>query len=368
MKKAFIACILALCMLVAGCSCNGAVTLSFNNKWHGGTIQTGYSVTFKNDFIDGDDFNYKQNEEVATYFVPMFNQGEYTSTVTVIDQSAVPSHIQSDVLDLDATTRSPIIKQTTSFSISGEYTPTNGEKVAFNDTAQTESYFRLTDTSLAPIYSETISVMNFPSINTKDDLKGIKVNEEKVATVFLYNKSEYSVKQYTNEKDSNRFDEYMTDKTSAVPTIEREIDYSYRSVIDNTALLFALRNVNVTANAQSSTSILATSPAYKVSTQLNVKCYQTKNQTVDSALKINDVDIDDNVEIPVNCLSFAINAQNSGRDQLVYVQNNIVKNADEEIIIPNKALLTKYVTPLVEYGSYYLMGVLEYNLTSVSID
>jgi len=340
MKKSIFALLLALVLMFAGCSCNNPVTLSFSD-WEsasGYKETTTYAVNFKSDYVDGDLHNFKQIETLSQYFTPSFEQGTYTSVIEIIEQSSVPSYVVSDVLDTQAETRPSIIKQTTSFSITGKYTPVNGDEVAFTDNAETESYFRLTDTSLAPIYSHKSSIYTMAKIKENEGKKGVETFTEKVVSTTLYNKSEYVIKTFD-------YDEYMnaSDKTAVEPKETSSIGYTYRTAIDNASLLLAIRNLALQKDA--STNLPTISPAYKNAQTLKVSSYNTKNQIVKSELTVNGTDIDDNLEVPVNCLSFAINAQNSGKAQLVYVQNADAKNSAETVVIPNKRLMIKYVTP-----------------------
>ncbi len=363
MKKIIISLLLASVFLFAGCSCNALPQLSFNKGgFTGGTSTESsgltetatYGITFNEQYRSGDDFNFSKYEAIGDKFVTTAT-GSYVTTLSVIEQSSVTgeatsSNILGDkVTEDDNGAKMPIIKYVTEATV--DWTYTAGEDVkTVTDTIKTESYFLRTDMSLAPIYA--IKYFDSTKVSLKlENNKAIPTyTQEKAVITTVYNKNNYTIKSY-------KYDEYVADKTTATVTKTQKHDYTFRTAIDNSALLFAIRNSAIAKD--NSISVPVISDAYGISQTLEIKNYLTATEK--ATIEVDGVS-NPELDIPVNRISYAISGQNSGRSQLCYIQNEAKEG------VPNRALMVKHIAPIAEYTSYYCLGAMVYTLESTTLN
>ena len=138
--------------------------------------------------------------------------------------------------------------------------------------------------------------------------------------------------------------------------LDQTAKYDFKSLVDNTQLLFALRNLDI-AN-KSTKEITVVSTAYPAPQTLSVT--NSKEYTVNKTLTVNGEE-KANLQFPVTSLHFnRKDGLNIGLWQYALVQKNTNEQTNP------KALLLEYASPLTSYGNYLTMGALVYKLTSVN--
>ncbi len=336
MKKFIMALSVLLALLFTGCSCNPPSQLSFSPNWKKSeTVSAGYSSTTTYDvklnksFILGDN-DYTKTELVDNVFEDYNFVGTYSETVSVIE---VNDYDKDDSPVLEDSKNATLLKINSLLEITATYKLVGKDTVTYNDFVKTESYLLDTDNALAPIYTESennYSVVNIASDNPIQTLH--------FKTTMLYTKDKISCKQ----QEFN----YGEDSETAKPLSENfyTTDYAYKCLIDNTSLLFALRNLNYSKDKSISLPVVA--PAYRASVDLTVAYTED--------IKINDAN---NSPWETKVINFvSANTDKMGMPQLVFLQN-------KEVSDKNNSLIVKYVSPLAEYSSDYArLGALEYSL------
>ncbi len=343
MKKIVISLGLVAILLFAGCSCNSASPLSFTNSWNDGTNPNigytevhKYSVSYDDNYSSGD-YNFaKSNDLSKEAFGFSFSNGSYETTLTVVDKGQIPTGATSDILD---GYNEGVFKYLTKFKITANYACADN---AYEDYVTTESYFCGSSASFAPIYSKTENKSSILSIkNGKASVKEIHTLNE-----IFYSKKSYTIKEY----DAVSKELLDTDKYS----------YSFKTAVDNTQILFALR----ASTFKSSITLPAVNTTYGSVQRLAVKAYQD-NVTEQITVNSNSADCE------MQCISFMLSSAsascvgngttNTGRAQLVFKQAK-----ENDVLTKNKGQIVKYVTPLSTYDTFYLMGALVYQLDSVA--
>lgn len=356
MKKTLLSLLLCLAILFAATGCGTLAELSLGTAWLGsGTERSGvtetlkYSVTFDENFTEGDSYSFKKDSALDGLFYN-YKNGEYTTTVSVIERFNLPDNVkESDIFTTH--TIDTVYKITSELKITAVYTTEEGEK-EFNDSIITKSYVCNSSSAYAPVYSLTeydcLIPMYKEAENNKKYMIAKETNRQKYVAEIFYNSSSYTLKTFD-------YDAYK-ENPSVEPVSSKEKNYTFKTVIDNNELLFAIRNC---ALVKDKSAILPTiSVAYVDYTNIAVK----NNEELTLKLKNvsnNGAEITEE-EVSASLFSFGKNDMSSGRSQLVYIQNKASKN------LAMKSLLVKYVTPLTMYtGSYYCMGAMVYTLNSV---
>ena len=331
----------------SGCdACTTYSELNVNNAYYGGTTEapTGYqeTLTYKVEY-NASDYNaisetLEQNDSVSF----SFSNGFYQSLLKI--EPSFPQEIQSDILNDLAETQMQAYHLTTTFSIDVNYTVGETE-YEHTDTITTESWFCSSSLKYAPVYTKTNSdytVLVYSGENSSP--VAMKTSSET-----KYSKNKYQIKFEYEELDEQGEPTLITQN--------REYDYKFKTITDNSMLLFVLRNLPI--NTNSSEGLYTVAPNYGQFKMLAVNNYTTvtKNLTVSSNGN------SQNVDLSLTQYRFRINEQSTaGTIQSVFIQNNV-----ENSPLPNKALPVMYVEPLTTYGSYLPMGSLVYTLTSVDI-
>ena len=323
-----------------GCAgCAGDTSIMFNNNFLSGGSATDaqvgykevltYDVAFKESYSD-----IQKNLNTNEYFNYNFSNGSYKMTFSSL--ATLPDGVDVQFNLGDGSSNYYYLK--TEFNIDawykvpGEYADggidLNGGKL-YKDSIVSEVYFLTSGNSFAPIKATTMQkqsslyISSTPSVN-------------------------YQTCQFTTVYKAGT---YTTTTTYNNATNQTTSNYSVKSAIDNTQLLFALRNISVDLDG---TFILPTvSPAYSSPQELAVK--NKSEETLSKSI----LGLGDNLEIPVSNYMIYRNAdKNTGCPQYAKVQKSS----------PNtKSLLIEYTASLMPCDTpFAFMGALVYTLTSVS--
>ncbi|MBO4251916.1 MAG: hypothetical protein J5911_04580 [Clostridia bacterium] len=337
MKKSLIALITATllsCAFLGGCACSGEKQLSFNLAPEKETLK--YTVKYSEDYID----SYKKDPTLNFDF--QYGTGNYFSSCQKLsDRSDIKSDISELLNDKD------IYELTTGFSIDLTFTY-KGKEYTRTETVNTKAYIAPTALSLAPIYSEENSEYAIFSADSSD----IMVTVLRTRTEILYDQDNYSmIKKY------QIFDvETATDFTDAAKTSEYNGKYSFRSVIDNTELFFAMRDIAATLSEKSSADIPVVSPSFNDPT--HVKITNGGKSVDDFTIKYNGTEITE--AISYYDLYYRLSSVNaSGIAQHLFVQTG------ESTTIPDLKLPLKFAKPLYQYGNIKSMGCLVFTLSEI---
>ncbi len=339
MKKLFttvLALSLSLILLILS-GCMGAIPLTFNNAFNGTqepdssyTETLTYAVSYgeyenisRSPLVNEKDFNFSAN-------------GEYKTTFETVTKNDLPETALATDIDLTAGTGN-IYHVTTKLLLNTNYA-VNGEGSGdYLETIESDIYFLPSGLSFAPIYSNVVQKTNLLSAENNDGKQIYNVTKMENEISILYNQSSYKI---TYKSGENK--------------LEEEHGYSFKTVIDNAELLFALRNVSVEKDA--STSLPVVSASYGESKNLLITNVSEFESTLN--LSINDSSVTE--KLNVNKLTFHLDEnKNTGISQYLTVQKTASAN------IPAKALLTEYAHALMCYGTNVVTGALIYKLVSV---
>ena len=338
---------LAVVMAVFASGCQTATPLAFQNCFLGAGVTddapNGYferlefNVSFEKESTVYSDFNQSQSLKENQNVDYDFTNGKYTTSFSIAQNTE--EIMEKTNIEIDAQT-TPIYKVESNFTVKAFYkvdgnypenlgTDKNGGK-EFDDEIISEVYFLPAGSSFAPIYSKVIQKQTTLNLGQKAD-----VYRTEYVFETTYNKGSY--KTVTKSIDGQTI---ISTKSS---------NYSYRGAIDNTQLLFAIRNLEIQKNG--ATAIPTVSPAYNSPQSLTIRC--------EDELMINSNYNQEDNQISVKKYAiFKSNKLNTGIPQYALVQKSEQNN---------KSLLIEYASALVPYGSSFLMmGALVYRLASVS--
>ena len=336
MKRFFTALLsvsLALTFILSS-GCSSATTLSFNNAFNGKNEP--YSEYWETMTYSVSSGNYKEitrsnsiPKDVADFSI----NGELKISFRTITESDIPADVKDAT---NITLSGKIYHLKSELKLNSNYTVNGKNSGEHVDEILNEVIFLTTENAFAPIFSfvkQSYSVM--VAKNSAENLTvDVETLESECKTI--YKSNSYTITKINDEK-----------------TISNTYDYDFRTLIDNTQLLFALRNLSL--EKEKSTSILTVSPVYGKATPLLIKNNEESSQNV--KLNINGEEISESLSI--KNLSFSVNdSKNTGTPQYVTIQ----KSSSEKI--SSKALMLEYVHPLICYGNFTQMGALIYKLTS----
>ena len=344
---------LTLSLILGGCSCNEKPLLSFTNDFSGGggsindatigyTETLVYDVTYLEQFTEN---NAKIIKDASLNNVVSFSvaEGTYKSTLTILSSYPTEKPKSNILSDNGGAYDREIYYLETELTLPSSYVFKDGSASKSNeDTIKSKVYFANYGWSFAPIYAEI-----------KVNCLVLKLNGNKAVTDYLNYSCEtiYNVESYTITKTEKN------DKGEVYKTEKQTYDYAYKSVIDNSQLLFALRNVTISQG--SSISLPTVAPQYGQATPLKVA--NLNEVTLKANFNYNDKAV--NEDMKVKCLSFAVDSENTrGASQFVKIQ----KESSENVL--QNALLIEYVEPLVTYVTPTCMGALKYSLNSATIN
>lgn len=367
MKKRIICLALASAFalgIFGGCG-NKKSPLSFNNAFSlYSTEDVGYtdkdpSVGYKEKLSysvknSDKDYPFKKDNSISNEEITFSLEGTYTAALEVI--AGFPAEISTDIVKPDT---AAVYHYTTEFNVSVDYTfPKNPENnYSHDDVIKTETYFLPFGESFVPVYSKAEN--DYTNVNLSSSKFCLAV---KSRTEVFYNSASYTM--------STRAVEYKTTDTAKnlddCELKTNSYEYSAKTVIDNSQLIFALRNINLAVDA---TYIVPTVAAvYGEATDLIVKNKQEFTEHISGVgYKLNGAEKTVDGDIALKEMTYSVNStKNSGTSQYVYVQKGAVKNGDE-VLLPSIAVPYRIVSPLIGYGSFTYLGSLVYSLTGVEI-
>lgn len=338
--------VIGLCALLGGCSCSGDNTLSFN-----GNAASSEKFTYKVEYTDNYNQSTQKDGTLNGLFTFSYSNGTYTTELKQANKSDIPYN--SDILNIKDAKDEPLVNTvyllTSDFSIDinlaiGENNYTHTEKIT------TTAYIAQAGASYAPLYAKEEAEYTIIYANKTADAKILKSVSET-----LYDKAEYR-----NIKKNAYFDLDAAAETINLDNVaekETKQKYSFRAVIDNTELLFALRGLTI--EEKKSADISVKSPSYDAPQTLSVT--NTVKSEEEFTLNYNGSEIKENIKY--NSLSFGIKSSNkSGAAQYVNVQS------EASASVAFNALVLKYVKPLITYGNFLRMGALVFTLTEVIVN
>ncbi len=326
------------------CGCVGPQAISFNDafvKGYGESVPTNYfeKLTYEVNYRD-DMYDYTISDKLDSDKFT-FSKGEYTTELSIIDEIPIESLKDNEIYKSLAKT-DKIYSYKTLFTIPVSYKTFDGEK-SFNDKIETITYFCSQGMSFAPIYSNTKATYSVFSYSNGN----YYAVEESYQSTFVYGIDYYTLTLKANDLEAQ--------------TTEHE--YDYKCLIDNTQLLFAVRNLGLSKDTAISFDVA--SATYKDKTNLAV--YYVEEQTESTkqngsypGLTFNGVKIEEDVK--VDKLRYKVNStSNGGKEHFVFI-----KSSSTSGVLPNNAYMLKYVQPLICYGNFEVMGSLEFSLVNIS--
>ena len=136
-------------------------------------------------------------------------------------------------------------------------------------------------------------------------------------------------------------------------------EYVSKQAIDNTSLLFAIRNI--TLKDQASYTLPTVSPSYGTPKNLTVNNASESTYNL-SSITYNGQTIE-NANLPVKNLTFVI----GGTKNVGTQQNVVVQKAKSETFPYFNSLLIEYAESLSDIASFSHLGALVYKLNTVEI-
>ncbi len=383
MKKMITALALSCVMLFAGCSCNALERLSLTSPW-GDNEKAGmlyetavYDVEFNTNVTTGGDaYNYSQTPSIKDKFDMNITEGSYKTELKVVDKAnatlnggTLTDKVESDILtnilvpDLDnpSNSETALIYYKTTAILKGTYeingTPSTD---TFDDLIITESYFARTSYSLAPVYTRKIVRTNIVGIGFEgENVKADYATTRYVAET-VYNQNNYTTKIYKNSETEKPVDNYITAYTNddyttlatISPSETKTYNYTFRTAIDNSALLLASRCMTV--KKDETKNLLVIDSAYGSAMSIKNKCYASTEIDLTSNANIGS-------KVNTDCFALGLNQDNTGRQKLVFVQNAVASGD----LATNVRAVVRYIEPITEYRSYLCLGALEFTLQSI---
>ncbi len=339
MKKRFfcfiktLAIVLVCIFSLSACTCGGEQAIPFKENF-----LKGYNSNIPNDYFEELTYKVAYKSDMYGYTVSsklnpndfVFGEGTYKTELKRLDEMPQETLKNNEVLKtLSGTDK--IYSYKTTFSIPVTYFDGN----TYTDTIETIVYFCPQNMSFAPIYSSTNAT--YTVFTCSGEQKSVDVVS--YLSSVTYNKETY-VKTLKN-----------VDGTSQTVTNK----YDFKCLIDNAQLLFALRNFEVLEGNPKGISVVNTN--YNEKTLLGVYFNETLAEKFNGTFNGNPLSED----VKLDKISFRVNdTKNAGKEHFLYIQNNESVGS-----LPNNAYLYKYVQPLIAYGSFEVMGSLEFTLISI---
>ena len=365
---------LVLVMLLSGCSCVMAIPLSFSSAFfENGTPKNGFveTLTYKVAYVNGDDTNYpylKKSDMLNNVIldVQVDDASEYKTTLTLLLSNAnVPELADSNLLGENGLTSSSgyVFHLSTTLNYKAKLIFNGENSHEIEDKIQNDVYFLMKDNSYAPIFARSVSKMNLISVNET----GINIGKVEYNYQTLYQMEDYSIWGSITSfggstysiSTGEKVDESNQTQTQEIE--KQDYEYSIKTIIDNTQLLFALRNFSTTPSQTSGLSVVA--PAYGEAKTLAIRHDTSMNRALDFTFNGNSAK--ENEILPVKKLSYAINdMDNSGQTQYLVYQS---AKSDKDTV-NSRALLVEYAFPMPVYGSMTCLGGLKCSLTSVEVN
>jgi len=333
-----------------GCSCVGSSPLSFTNGFYG-TSETkpgvGYSETLVYDVHNEEDYDQYLTKNPAIDDVLDFSyDGTYTvelKTKSYLDDS-LPEQVKNSqvVKNVSESTGNCLVYEiVATLSYQSKYV-INQVESTYNDYVIKKVYTCSSEHSFAPIYSTTESQFSIVRLSN-DGVAQIEV--QSYTDSVLYGNSSYQIKKSANGLENTN-----------------DVTYSFRYLIDNNQLFFAIRNLSLSKS--SSLSLPTVSTTYEQTKNLVVKNEDEYQRDIE--LNVNGQTSTYNM--PVRKISYVLdNGSLSGSNQFLIVQNGKVMDG-ETTLLDNFALPVEHASMICSYGTFIRMGALVYTLKSVNIN
>lgn len=371
MKKILISIMLALTLVLSGCggclSCNTTTSITFTDAWikGGGEQNIGltetltYDVTLDENFMLGDLSYKKQIDQTKLEY--SFSNGKYMVTTRIVEaKKDLLSGVSSEVLDAivdstDQSTDKKVIGVYTEFQIDFTYkTADMSEPKTNTDRIMTLTYMLRNANSFAPIYSASESIQTLVSTG-----KNVIIEQQHTRAKNVYNlKKVSSTIEYLSTQNE--------DKGAILRTDTKTAKYTYKNVVDNNALLFALRSISTKETTQDLPVY-----TYVYGKPQNITVAKSTNTAEDFTIALNGAE-SKTAELAITPYKLSLNTTsgcttgtNTGRPQIAFI--NTAKDVAPEILGSNRTIIVKYVQPLIEYSSYASMGALVYKLNSATL-
>lgn len=366
--------IIATVSLLGGCGCNSDSPLEFSDYFYGDlktTPPAGYVETcvYTVDYKNGFEGEFAKNPAISDKMLTMEISGKYTTKLTVqglmdaqtpILGKNVNSELKNSfknvniykyetelVLDkvkylinetpADIDPYDVLVEDEWAKARYGEQTVANGV-----DYIYTVTYFAPGPQSYTPIYTEQIS--SFTNIMISEN--SIDIGRRNSKNYIEYNSNNYTVNTEYSGGDITL-------------TGNKRVTYTSSTAIDNTQLLFVIRNMNLASGSSSAISVA--SYQYQELKDISIvgESSRTENIADPTLLKVNGNDFS-GTSIKLNRYAFRLaETSSAGIKQLVFVQEGEAGN------LGNRKLMYRYVEPLTAL-SYQALGVMEYKLTQVN--
>ena len=346
MKK-FLFCLLSLvtAFALALAGCGGSTPLSFSSAFSGQDEDpSSYKEVAVYNVNYVADYNGLKKENVLNNYVYFeFTNGTYTTVLETIDRNTLTQeNIESDILDDLTINSDTIYKYTTTFTIDAKYEVFDKQATYnFSDSIVTETYFCSYRMSYAPIYTKTTN--NYSSLTVSGGVADVPFGASVCQT--FYNKNSFrTIKEYypTLPADEN----FLLDRE------EYTQEYDYKTAIDNTQLLFAIRNIAVN---EEQTDYLPTI-SYQYTSAKTLHLTNTNFSTEKLDFTYNGQQVNKDITLRNYSISLS-NGNNSGLPHFA----SVMKEKTETV---GQVLLTSYTQPLICYGAMYCMGALHFTLSS----
>lgn len=322
----------------SGCSCAGETILAFNNNFYGkeGAPSPNYTETLTYTVTYDDSNEYYQKEENLNNcdITVSYDNGTFVQKLEVL--SVFPADIDSNIKI--KTEGKVIYKLSSLLSIDVTYTTSEGTKTN-NDYVSQVVYFCNNDLSFAPIKSEVKSQYTFLFFRNEGSYAEAVYNEYTT----VYNQNSFTV----NGKSARVGGETAEETTYTE-------DYTFRTILDNSQLLFVLRNYAIEEGDY------PTMPVKNFNYQTATNLVFTNHSTLDTPVQLdyNGTNVD---ALKLTAHEFAVNsASASGMSQYYFLQNKVENT-------PYNALIYRYVEPVIEYEGMRAIGSFDYTLVKVEI-
>ena len=353
MKKKFVAfSVLAVLLLsvLSACSCSNTPLLAFSSGFAGdGAPSGGYSqtITYKVEYKTDED-GYRRDEKFPSDKIQL----EYGEGVAEYSLKVGSGYygIETDIKDIGETfASSKVYKLDFSFTIPLKIT-VDGKTADSEEKITSKTYFLPSDLSFAPLYSLTESEYYVVSLGDN----AAAASKLKQRNEIVYNKEEYTVKTQNEYLGFLPESEEIKEDTKVATC-----DYSFRKVIDNAQLLFAVRGMTIEAEK----SITADVVSYLFNDPQTLSFSNVRQAEITIPVSYNGAAAKDatfkydEIEFRISSLTAA------GTAQKVFVQSAAAGD------IPNLKLPIMYIQPLQSMGgNFATYGCLKFTLKEVEIN
>lgn len=344
MKKRIIptiACAMVAILGLSGCSCANDAILSFNNAVHAGNNPATYysEQAVYEVFSTNDGKTANADSKLSVNF-----SGKYETGFWVYD--SIPSDYSEYVGDNELIKKNDfdfIYVMTSKLNVEATYSYEDKEDQVKNDSIETLTLFTSSNNAYAPIYSNTTA--NY-------SILGVQNGELIFKQVNFYHQTIYGEKQYTVKRLSQIGTEYENEQT-------KSYDYTFKSLIDNNQLFFAIRNT--TLEDEKNTYFPVVAPQYGEKNTLRIAREKTTTHTIESII-VNGEEVN-NEDVKLAEISYINSTANkSGSPQKIFIQAEKSSNGK----IEGRAIVFKHFSPIYEYGNNGIVGMLVYQLKEIS--